>query len=80
MVYYTQQLDGVPVFRADLRLLVKNEFNYRLIDESRFYHYNTIINSIPALVICYNETEGIVTRGRCATMLENGSIIDHINY
>jgi len=31
LVYYTQQRDGLPVFRADLRLLVKNEANYPLV-------------------------------------------------
>ncbi|MFH1302094.1 MAG: hypothetical protein ABIK07_13615, partial [Planctomycetota bacterium] len=31
LVYYTQHRDGLPVFRSDLRLLVKNEANYPLV-------------------------------------------------
>ncbi|HNQ25077.1 MAG TPA: hypothetical protein PKK06_18515, partial [Phycisphaerae bacterium] len=31
LVYYTQWRDGVPVFRSDLRLLVKNEPGYPLV-------------------------------------------------
>jgi len=31
LVYYSQHSDGVPVFRSDLRLLVKNEPDYPLV-------------------------------------------------
>ncbi len=31
LVYYTQVKDGVPVFRSDLRLLVRNEADYPLV-------------------------------------------------
>ena len=31
LVYYRQYRDGVPVFRADLRLLVRNELSYPLV-------------------------------------------------
>ncbi len=31
LVYYSQHLGGIPVFRADWRLLVRNEFGYPLV-------------------------------------------------
>ena len=62
LVYYTQRVGGIPVYQADLRLLVRNESGFPLVLASS--GLRDLAGFTPNAAAGYDATNGLTARVR----------------